>query len=159
MIDIIDAAAVVIAVTALGLAIFEGRATRQHNRLSVRPELNLQHHLGGSKGRIGLSLQNAGLGPGRILGVEPRVAGVNVENTDDGWPSALDALGLGDLRPVYEVATGAVIQAGERVWLFSWPYDDESQKVLGKLDAALPNLSVIVRYSSLYNEKAEATYR
>lgn len=57
--------ATVIAVLSLAVSVSEARATRRHNRLSVRPFLELR--VGLSQGRIaGLQLINAGLGPAAI---------------------------------------------------------------------------------------------
>jgi hypothetical protein len=54
--------AVVIAVLSLAVSVYEARATRRHNRISVRPSLELR--VGLSQGRLaGLQLINAGLGP------------------------------------------------------------------------------------------------
>ena len=57
--------ATVIAVLSLAVAVYEARATRRHNRISVRPFLELR--VGLSQGRMaGLQLINAGLGPAAI---------------------------------------------------------------------------------------------
>ena len=57
--------ATVIAVVSLAVSVYEARATRRHNRISVRPFLELR--VGLSQGRMaGLQLINAGLGPAAI---------------------------------------------------------------------------------------------
>ena len=57
--------ATVIAVVSLAVSVYEARATRRHNRISVRPFLELR--VGLSQGRrAGLQLINAGLGPAAI---------------------------------------------------------------------------------------------
>jgi hypothetical protein len=57
--------ATAIAVLSLAVAVFEARATRRHNRISVRPFLELR--VGLSQGRTaGLQLINVGLGPAVI---------------------------------------------------------------------------------------------
>jgi len=57
--------ATVIAVVSLAVSVYEARATRRHNRISVRPFLELR--VGLSQGRTaGLQLINAGLGPAVI---------------------------------------------------------------------------------------------
>ena len=54
-----------IAVLSLGISVYEARATRRHNRISVRPFLELR--VGFPQGRrAGLQLINAGLGPAVI---------------------------------------------------------------------------------------------
>jgi hypothetical protein len=57
--------ATVIAVLSLAVSVSEARATRRHNRISVRPFLELR--VGLSQGSTaGLQLRNAGLGPAVI---------------------------------------------------------------------------------------------
>jgi hypothetical protein len=57
--------ATVIAVLSLAVSVYEARTTRRHNRISVRPFLELR--VGLSQGRkAGLQLINAGLGPAVI---------------------------------------------------------------------------------------------
>jgi hypothetical protein len=57
--------ATVIAVLSLAVSISEARATRRHNRISVRPSLALGVSLP-QGGTAGLQLTNAGLGPAAI---------------------------------------------------------------------------------------------
>ena len=62
---IVAICATVIAVVSLAISVYEARATRRHNRISVRPFLELR--VGLSQGRTaGLQLINAGLGPAVI---------------------------------------------------------------------------------------------
>ena len=57
--------ATVIAVVSLAVSVYEARAMQRHNRISVRPFLELR--VGLSQGRsAGLQLINAGLGPAAI---------------------------------------------------------------------------------------------
>jgi hypothetical protein len=64
---IVAICATVIAVVSLAVSVYEARATRRHNRISVRPFLELRVSL--SQGRTaGLQLINAGLGPAVITG-------------------------------------------------------------------------------------------
>ena len=64
---VVAVCATVIAVLSLAVSVYEARATRRHNRISVRPFLELQVALQqGSK--AGLRLINAGLGPAAITG-------------------------------------------------------------------------------------------
>ena len=64
---IVAICATVIAVVSLAVSVYEARATRRHNRISVRPFLELRVNL--SQGHTaGLQLINAGLGPAVITG-------------------------------------------------------------------------------------------
>lgn len=57
--------ATVIAVLSLAVSVDEARATRRHNRITVRPFLELRVDLH-QDGKAGLHLINAGLGPAAI---------------------------------------------------------------------------------------------
>jgi hypothetical protein len=57
--------ATVIAVLSLAVSVGEARATRRHNRITVRPFLELRVDLR-QDGKAGLQLINAGLGPAAI---------------------------------------------------------------------------------------------
>lgn len=62
--------ATVIAVLSLAVSVYEARATRRHNRIYVRPFLELR--VGLSQGsKAGLQLRNAGLGPAVITRTVP----------------------------------------------------------------------------------------
>ena len=62
---VIAICATVIAVLSLAVSVSEARATRRHNRISVRPFLELRVTLSQGR-RAGLQLINAGLGPAVI---------------------------------------------------------------------------------------------
>ena len=62
---VVATSAAVIAVLSLAVSLYEARATRRHDRISVRPFLELR--VGLSQGRTaGLQLINADLGPAAI---------------------------------------------------------------------------------------------
>jgi hypothetical protein len=72
---VIASCATVIAVASLAVSVYEARATRNHNRHSVRPILELRH--GFPRGRTaGLQLTNSGIGPAAITHTSLKVDGV-----------------------------------------------------------------------------------
>ena len=87
-------------VAALGVSVYEARAARRHNRISVRPllELRTSFHPGRT---AGLQLVNAGLGPAVITGSTLRLKGAQLGPFDEAtvnqvrerletvWPSAV----------------------------------------------------------------------
>ncbi|MEO9523585.1 hypothetical protein [Marinobacter alexandrii] len=75
--DWISIASVVIALSAMGVAIWQGYVSRKHNILSVRPRL--QVHLDGRNGIV-LTLQNHGLGPAIVKGFSIKYAGEEIVN-------------------------------------------------------------------------------
>lgn len=75
--DWISIAAVVIALSAMGVAIWQGYLSRKHNILSVRPRL--QVHLDTRNGIV-LTLQNQGLGPAIVKGFSITYGGKEIFN-------------------------------------------------------------------------------
>ena len=61
--------ALVVAIVALGIALWEAATSRRHARLSVRPWITIQHddHSGAP---FALVLKNQGLGPAKLISVE-----------------------------------------------------------------------------------------
>ncbi|MDF2182208.1 hypothetical protein [Neptuniibacter sp. CAU 1671] len=60
----------IIAMTALAVAIYEGRSNRKHNRLSMKPAIVLETSSESSPPTINVSIVNAGLGPAEITKVQ-----------------------------------------------------------------------------------------
>jgi hypothetical protein len=162
---VIQAIAALIALAALTLAIWEGVMTRRHNRLSVKPHLQLAQHLRGSKGRLGISLSNAGLGPAIVTNCHVEVDGQLMPSNDgcNGWKTAASTLELEDIVEGYETIAfdpdpdsdeeipGVVMEAGETKWLLSAPIDEKAR---AGLEMALPRVQVVVSYQSMYGEKS-----
>ncbi|MET9958617.1 hypothetical protein ABZ128_05925 [Streptomyces sp. NPDC006326] len=139
--------AVVIAVGSLVVSVYQAHATRQHNRHSVRPILQL-HRGWPEGGRAGIRLINSGLGPAVIVGstlaVDDEVIGV--------W----NALGVDRVRERLPVRPSAVtFNQGEVI------ATDYEQYLLGVADfdpqrhaevEELINrrLTLTIRYESLY---------
>ena len=63
---IVSFCAIVISVIALFVSIWQGVLTREHNKLSVKPNFLIAPVLEGKGGKNGIYLSNAGLGPGII---------------------------------------------------------------------------------------------
>ncbi len=110
--------ATVIAVLSLAVSVYEARAARRHDRISVRPHLALQATLRQGS-QAGLQLVNAGLGPAAIT---------RTVLTLDG-EARLAATGA---RPVTQIdywqANGGVTYQdpdGREVVFASWIYDPQ----------------------------------
>jgi hypothetical protein len=156
--QVIALAAALIALAALGIAVWEGVMSRRHDRLSVGPLLVLRHHLGGSRGSLGLTISNEGLGPAVVTKCILEVDGEPCkEDGDNGWEAAISLLGLRDFRPRYTtVAPDGIIRPGDTVWLLSTTVTEDHVSGLSK---ALSRLNVRVSYESIYKDRKVATYR
>jgi hypothetical protein len=101
----------------LGCCCMGGCSTRRHNRLSVAPLLSIRHHLHGSHERFGLTASNDGPGPALVTQCLLEIDGSSVEERgDNGWKSAITALGLSELNfGCTTIAPHGVIGSGETV--------------------------------------------
>jgi hypothetical protein len=61
-----DHAEALIALSALGLAIWQGMVQRLHNRLSVKPHLVFHRNVQNDSPQIAILLTNSGIGPAVI---------------------------------------------------------------------------------------------
>lgn len=144
---VVAACAVVIAVVSLAVSVYEVRATRQHNRYSVRPILQLQRGMSVGQ-KAGIRLINAGLGPAVVIGttltVDGEVVGAwnkaGADRARDGlavWPYAMT------FTETQTIATGY-----EEFLLSVDPYDPQAHAEF--LDLITRRLHLEIRYESLY---------
>ncbi|MET7933804.1 hypothetical protein [Streptomyces sp. NPDC005322] len=144
---VIAVCAVVVAAASLAVSVSEARATRQHNRHSVRPILQL--HWGFPQGRrAGVRLINAGLGPAVIVSstlvVDDEVIGVwNKVNVD----RIRDDLSI---RPsAVTFSETDVLAVGYEEYLLSVAnYEPQAHAEFKELISR--RLSLVIRYESLY---------
>lgn len=153
--NVIAVASTVIALAALAVAVWEGVATRRHNRLSVAP--SVEH----SPSRFGLTASNDGPGPALVTQCLLEIDGSSVEERgDNGWESAITALGLRELNFGYTtMAPHGVIRSGETVWLLSTPKTEEAEQHIKEITDAFGHLDVRISYESVYGDKKVEAYR
>jgi hypothetical protein len=139
--------AVVIAVGSLVVSVYQTHATRQHNRHSVRPVLQL--HRGWPTGsRAGIRLINSGLGPAvivdSVLTVDDEVIGAwNAPSVD----SVRDRLSVHPSAVTFN--QGEVIATGYQQYLLSVAsYDPQNHAEVE--DLINQRLTLKIRYESLY---------
>jgi len=70
-----------VAMLAVILSIYNNRASRKHNKLSVRPLLAFEYSRGGSNDWIGFELQNNGFGPAFIKRLDISYDGKKLNST------------------------------------------------------------------------------
>ena len=134
--DPIQFAALVVAVCALVVTVWQGVVTRKHNRLSVTPVLTLyRREIDGI-----ITVKNNGIGPALIISQEVYFRGepLEEESFQKAIPHFIDS---GHLLP------GAAIAPGDEVMLFkSAAYVDGSHMEV------LQELRFRITYKSIYNE-------
>jgi hypothetical protein len=158
---VVDVAIAIIALAALGVAVWTGIENRRNNReqrrydqMSVRPLLAIRQHLGGSQGYYGLDVTNEGLGPAAVKNCTIKVGGDELKDDEQGWTDALSKLGLAGLRLSHGTITNSAMRPGQSVRLLSAELDATTQR---RLADAFKKLDVIVSYESLYSESLTAT--
>lgn len=140
--------AIVIALASLAVSIVEARANRKHNRVSVRPVLQLIRVKMHGDLRVGLELTNVGLGPAMILDTDVTLDGIAIGK----WDRNTFDLMLGSNKPPPNFSAlydGAVIPAGDdRFLIFIDNFKANSHAWFWELIAH--RLSVEITYESVY---------
>jgi hypothetical protein len=143
--------AIVIAIASLVISIIEVRATRHHNRQSVRPILRITRVRGHNDSRTGLKLINVGCGPAIIRGTtasfDDRIIGPWSHESFNQIVSDKK-----DARLGYSIYyAGDVIAAGSAVYLlFINPYKKKRDQ--GFWDLIAYRMGIEIEYESLYGE-------
>jgi len=148
-------ASLFVSICALGLTVYQARTTDYHNRLSVLPQLQFSQVADPSGKSIEIFVENNGLGPARINGIEAYIVDdfVRFESELD-WSvlaPKLKAVGVSIAE-----ATGTTfplrtfIRAQEKVLLLRVPTSSPEEQTVVK--AGLNKLSLGFCYCSLYGD-------
>lgn len=155
----VSAASAVIALAALGLALFEGVQARRHNRLSLRPRLRFDFVIHQHQKVARITVTNVGLGPALIDSVRMLVDGSAVEVSCLAEMEKL-AESLGITTPV----RFSVMQKGEVLSPSDGPLDllsiGQEAFVDGPwqtINAAFRRIGYKIQYRSMYNERFETS--
>jgi hypothetical protein len=150
-------AGTIVAIVALVATIWNGLATRRHNRLSVRPLLRIDWTF--EDGPLEAILRNAGIGPAFIGGVSVYVDALKVELPfPESVRAALVAAGIAERCTGYNVFPGTALAAGEEFVLASLPNTAAIEKVdLEKIANSLRRIRFVVPYRSVYDEPFQTT--
>jgi len=147
--------ATVIAVVSLVVSIYEARATRRHNRISVRPFLELRVGLP-QGGTAGLQLINAGLGPAAITRT---VLTLDGEPLGDYGEDSVNVLrGRLSVRPAAVTFRKTILATDYQQFLLSIaPFDRTEHAEFA--DLLRHRLGLEIHYESLYGGEDYRTER
>lgn len=150
---VVSVVATVVALAALGFTIQQTRVARVHNRLSVRPVLQLAEGFRVGQ-RAGVVLRNVGLGPARIVSGEVWLDGRKCDEPF-GKPvidGLRDELSAGQRRPsAVTFSAGAVLATDYDSFLLSVePYDRDEDAEFARL---IWRLRIVIVYESLYGDR------
>ena len=152
---IIAIVVVVIALCALGvsfiavvLGFWQAWATRRHNRLTVKPELELALDM--HKGYV---LINGGLGPAKVTRLFVKFNGNKFNFFDlDESENFMEATKLDELCTWTVIAKSMMIRSGQTVPLITMkdPTNKETRELIAN---TYPFLVISISYESIYGEK------
>lgn len=149
-----------VACLALGLTIWQGRATIRHNKLSTRPMIEV-NRLYYKRGLREVIIKNNGLGPAILTSLKVMLNDkviVEAQNNDrceqNDMTDFIKKIQL--IKYPYSTLSpsiGRSILAGEEVTLFTFEkdgLDSEALRVLYELDS---ELDIQIEYESIYKDK------
>lgn len=163
--SITAAAAVVAALIALGIGVWENIQQRQHQRLSVFPSLGyiieLRNVDADASLQAEIQIVNDGVGPAIIDETRIRVGQPDgTERVYSTWTEAATALEAWGVQVAghAEFREGSVFGAGrERSWVtLQLPAAEESQAAVQRFAELLERLTVTIRYHSIYRDEFRA---
>lgn len=157
--EVTDVVAILIALFALGLAVWEGIENRRHNRLSTRPLLVFITQLYADK-KVGLFLNNLGPGPAIVSDIRAKVDGkeFGFHNPDDVVQVAKELSLYVDWAAGHYVGKGSTISSGEKQELLSIQSEATTERI-ALFRQALSRLELTVKYDSLYRVPDQSTYK
>ncbi len=140
---LVSVVAVFIALLALLVSLYEGYEIRKHNRLSLKPYLDLQIHFENNEA-LEISIENAGLGPAIIQNFEIHADGQKARN----WNHAMEIIDVSRFSYLNNLQAGEIIPPGESITLI-------------KVDTLLKNYGItfVLNYTSMYEENYAMEYR
>lgn len=159
---IIPALALITAVMAIAISVWEGYENRKHNHLSVKPILMIEAWNTMSKPRVGLELTNSGTGPAIIKEWNISVGNKFVGTFLNGWLKALNESELGTInRRWVHYRCMETLQSGENLPILFVNLSD--WKELGAYEKkafneAMRIVNIEIKYESIYKEPAECKY-
>jgi hypothetical protein len=153
---LLGVASTVIALSALGLAIWQGYVTHRHDRLSVRPHLTAPVSTNVKDGIARLEVVNNGLGPATILAFEVLLDGKAVEprtwNKAETMVRALFSSTKWD-GTFGELGPGYLMPAGQRFTILECRFGPMSPEEMRKIETTFNRSNLVVEYESLYGER------
>lgn len=164
---IVSVSAILIAICALGVSIWQGHETRKNYRLSVQPFLYVYGRWANDKGIKGIILENRGVGPAIITKME-FMLNKNVRIDVLSRDSFSTFMSLVDNRIQNSRITGTnrnsiikneMVPPGKEIpIIFLSPVDGEDLENVQSFEHAFSGIDVRIEYQSIYKEKFSTHY-
>lgn len=148
--------AVIVALCALWLTISEGRESRKHNKLSVKPHLTTWTSSAAASGRYSVDVINNGIGPALIKNFQICVDGMAVEGLGVGViENALKKLFPGAAYEAKQgyLAPGYVMSAKERRPVVDIVFLGQPVPKYEEMAQAEKRIRLVIEYESMYGEE------
>lgn len=160
----IEGAAVVIALCALGVSIWQGWVTRQHARLSVQPYLSIRKKINEERKHGALEIINSGLGTATIKRIV--IKSLSKKFSDIDFSSDFCSYQIAELLSSnficpyvnYTVShIGSYLMAGESIYFFELQFQEDGKSYLyTHFEQFVSDLEIHIQYESSYlNMKEE----
>ena len=152
---ILSVCAIIISVIALFVSIWQGVVTREHNKLSVKPNFLVAPILQGKGGKNGIYLSNAGLGPGIISEAKLVINDEEFDLKKNSWPEVLKKI---NIKPICFstswLPAGSALKSSKEVPLISITRGDLGACYIEVMKLIVNNdLKIKINYSSMYGEQ------
>jgi len=154
--NIASTIALVASILAVVFSWQQNNITEEHNRLSVKPILQLTPMVEGDNKRNGLYLSNVGLGPAIIKKFEVRTKNHNISGFESNkWDLVLRAVNLrADCFATGWPTDNATVKADDEIPLLSITNSDNRDRCLPEMIGLVggEEIHVTVTYQSIYGD-------
>ena len=154
---VVSISTIVIACIALGISIWQGWATRLHNKLSVKPLLDITTFYSETEPFIGVVVENHGVGPAIIkdfivyIDGQPAIVD-SVEAADKVYNATLS---IGNEINYWHPEGDSVLKQGGGKEILWYRKEDWTTKGVEEFKETLSHLSFKFIYESIYREEFE----
>ncbi|GGQ30734.1 hypothetical protein [Shewanella litoralis] len=155
-----NSASEIIALSALGLAIWQGVSTRRHNRLAVKPHLDFSSKYSDGE-TFTLWLKNDGIGPAIVKKYELFLDGVLQPN--EGSKLVTETLKKLNTPSVsfggMALNPNSSLAASTKQQILHYDMENYSKSLRKDFESEFKRIEIVIKYESLYGERFTAKYQ
>lgn len=149
--DYIALCALIVSVCAFSLTIYQGYLNREHQKISVKPKLDIDIHSYKNNGQLTFDVTNKGLGPAFVTKFSVYVDGKKINsNTFDLWRDVVNALNIKDwVYEMYVPTSNSILIQG--VSNILWKLSTKPDEV--NIEELIHRIKIVINYKSIYGEE------
>jgi len=151
---IVSTCALIVAFLVFLATAWQGYLARKHNRLSVKPILEVESHMASNVNFMGLKIENCGVGPAIIKKIEIFYRNDSLGVVSDGdWIHRIGEHGV-PVGTTYATlqTSDSLIKSGGYLWLLKND-DVEKGENCRRFKSLLDEVTISIKYESIYGEK------